>query len=42
MIKKDKFIELRARGNSYDKISKSLGVSKGLSYCGRVNLKLKW
>lgn len=39
--KKDKFIELRARGNSYDKISKSLGVSKGTLILWSRELKVE-
>lgn len=39
---KDQFVELRAKGNSYDKIAKTLGVSKStlLSWSKDLNLAI--
>ncbi len=38
---KDQFVELRARGNSYDKIAKNLGVSKGTLITWSRELRLE-
>ncbi len=38
---KDQFVELRARGNSYDKIAKSLGASKGTLISWSRDLKVE-
>ena len=39
--KKDQFVELRAKGNSYDSIAKKIGVSKGTLISWSRDLKLE-
>lgn len=39
--KKDQFVELRAKGNSYDSIAKKIGVSKGTLISWSRDLKVE-